>query len=157
MSAHIRITSSAAIVQEGHILVIVFDDENGIHYNLPGGGSDPGETLQETVIREIREETRAEVATVGRLLLTWEYEPERYQKVYGKRHKVGFVFACELKPGSTPMLPDNPDPYQVGVKWLPLAELPTAHLYPAMGEELIAALNDEPAQHLDLYEIDDGQ
>ena len=41
----IRLATRAVIVRDDAILLVAFDDENGFHYNLPGGGIEPGETL----------------------------------------------------------------------------------------------------------------
>ena len=45
--------------------MVRFDDEYGPHYNFPGGGHEPGETLTETVVRETEEETAALVDVAG--------------------------------------------------------------------------------------------
>src|SRR3712207_8409262 len=49
---------------EGAVLMVEYD-EWGLHYNLPGGGLERGESLHEGVRREVLEETSAEVE-VGR-------------------------------------------------------------------------------------------
>jgi ADP-ribose pyrophosphatase YjhB (NUDIX family) len=72
MQPGIRFGVNAAIVRDGAILLVEFNDEqSGLHYNLPGGGVELGETLHEALRRGVREETCAEVE-VGPLLLVWE-------------------------------------------------------------------------------------
>lgn len=51
--------SGAIFNDEGHILLIRRADDGTLA--LPGGACDPGESQQETVIREVREETGLEV------------------------------------------------------------------------------------------------
>ncbi|MGH0613019.1 hypothetical protein [Bacillus cereus] len=34
----IRARTSALIIKNNNVLLIEFNDENGLHYNLPGGG-----------------------------------------------------------------------------------------------------------------------
>ncbi|HCT75230.1 MAG TPA: NUDIX hydrolase [Micromonosporaceae bacterium] len=54
----------AAITNDdGHILMILRTD-NGL-WALPGGGHDPGESIRQTVVREVREETGIECEVTG--------------------------------------------------------------------------------------------
>jgi 8-oxo-dGTP diphosphatase len=57
---------SAAIVRDGRILIVrrARPPAHGL-YTLPGGGVELGETLEEAVIREVREETALEVRPVA--------------------------------------------------------------------------------------------
>jgi 8-oxo-dGTP diphosphatase len=54
---------SAAIFREGRVLIVRRGrpPAHGL-YTLPGGGVELGETLEEAIIREVREETRLEIA-----------------------------------------------------------------------------------------------
>lgn len=139
----IRLNVNAAIVQRDQILLIEFGGDS--HYNLPGGGLEPGESIEEGLRRECREEACAEVE-VDRLLLAWEYVPEKENFRYGDRHKVGMIFLCHLQPGSVPRLPERPDTNQVAVRWLPLAMLEKAPgidrypLYPNVETPLLNAI-----------------
>jgi 8-oxo-dGTP diphosphatase len=57
---------SAAIFRDGKVLIVrrARPPAHGL-YTLPGGGVELGETLEEAVIREVREETALEVAPVA--------------------------------------------------------------------------------------------
>lgn len=57
---------SAAIFRDGRVLIVrrARPPAAGI-YTLPGGGVEIGETLEEAVIREVREETALEVEPVA--------------------------------------------------------------------------------------------
>lgn len=55
----------------GRVAVVLF---NG-RYFLPGGGSDPGETPEETIHREIREELACEIHLVRSLGTAIQYFP----------------------------------------------------------------------------------
>lgn len=61
--------------------------------NLPGGHTEAGETLEETLIREIREELNCEVLEwqpIGyQILSSPEYGVENQFRVYAKLHKLG--------------------------------------------------------------------
>lgn len=144
----IRVNVNAAIVRDGKILLVEFKDESGVHFNLPGGGVDTGESIEEGLQRECREEASVEVS-VGRMLLVWEYVPVKVDFRYGKKQKVGFVFLCRLKPGSEPAFPASPDKNQTGVVWVALTDLekiPAATrgpLFPAIEAPLLEALKSE--------------
>jgi 8-oxo-dGTP diphosphatase len=57
---------SAAIFRDGRVLIVrrARAPAHGL-YTLPGGGVELGETLEEAVIREVREETALDVAPVA--------------------------------------------------------------------------------------------
>lgn len=133
----VRVRASALIVEEDAILLVEFDDENGLHYNLPGGGKEPGETLSETAQREAREEASAEIE-VGPVAFVYEYEPQRNAFLYGERPSVSVIFDCKLKAGSVPQLSAQPDLNQTGVKWVPLSELSQVVLYPEIVPQILA-------------------
>jgi 8-oxo-dGTP diphosphatase len=136
----IRVGANALIIREDSILLVEFNDPSGgLHYNLPGGGVEVGETLHEAVRREVREETCAEV-TVGPLVLVHEYIPAQHHDLYGSTQKLTIIFRCELEELSSPRLPVQPDPYQTGVKWVPLGALAQTPLLPPIADQIILAL-----------------
>ncbi len=70
-NARIRVSAKAIIVHEGKILLIteqlhgqdvaVFGSGTQILHDFPGGGIEPGESLQEALKREVKEEVNLEV------------------------------------------------------------------------------------------------
>ena len=64
------------------------DNDDGVHYNLPAGGVEPGETLVEAVRREAREEASVDME-VGSVAFVYEYQPARTNNLYGDVHSVG--------------------------------------------------------------------
>jgi 8-oxo-dGTP pyrophosphatase MutT (NUDIX family) len=59
-----------AIVIRGDTEILVVGNDygrNSLHWNLPGGASDPGEDLHKTVVRELFEETGIKASHLGDL------------------------------------------------------------------------------------------
>ncbi|WP_226679802.1 NUDIX domain-containing protein [Sutcliffiella horikoshii] len=136
MSFHIRVRAGALIIKNDSILLIEFNDENGLHYNLPAGGTQPGETLKEAVKREAKEEASIDVE-VGPLAFVYEYAPHLNSNKFGDTHSLGLMFECNIKDGCTPRIPANPDPNQTGVRWVSLTELDKVILYPNIREHIL--------------------
>lgn len=133
----IRVRASALIMQNDAILLVEFNNKTGLHYNLPGGGVDPGESIVEGLRREVKEETCADVV-VGDVAFVLEYEPKRNQFWAGDTHSLTLIFACQLIGSVTPRLPERPDPNQTAVKWVSLSALPSVELLPHFSDKLIA-------------------
>ncbi|GAA0358389.1 NUDIX domain-containing protein [Caldalkalibacillus horti] len=135
---HVRVRCTGLIIENDSVLLVEYDD-NGIHYNLPGGGLEQGETVKEGVAREVLEETTAEV-TVGPLALVYEMAPHNQSGEYREEapHGIHLIFECKLKEGSTPQLPIEPDLHQTAVKWVPLHDLDSILLFPNIKNEIKA-------------------
>jgi 8-oxo-dGTP diphosphatase len=134
--SHIRIRPTALIIKDNSILLVEYED-NGIHYNLPGGGAEPGETIVEGVKREVYEETTAEVE-VGPLALVYEFAPHKQSGEYlaTDKHGIHLIFECTLINNTTPRLPQHPDPNQSAVKWIPIGDLDSIILIPNIKEQI---------------------
>jgi 8-oxo-dGTP diphosphatase len=146
--ARVRIRCTGMIVQENALLLVEYD-QNGIHYNLPGGGLEPGETIMEGVAREVFEETTAEVE-VGPLALIYEFAPHKQSGDYGvnEKHSLHLIFECTLKNNSIPRLPPHPDPHQTAVKWISIDELDSILLIPNLKKQIQSYLKNKTTINL---------
>ncbi|GAC1620795.1 MAG: hypothetical protein NVS4B11_13310 [Ktedonobacteraceae bacterium] len=139
----IRLGARAVIVRNNQLLLVKCNDADvGVHYNLPGGGVEDNELLEDAVRREVLEETCTRVG-VGRVLFVFEYIPTHHRYQQGVRHSVQVIFECKLQEHSEARIPDIPDTHQIGVVWVPLSNLSHILLLPQIREQLIAALNDD--------------
>ncbi|KZE69025.1 NUDIX hydrolase [Fictibacillus phosphorivorans] len=137
MSYPIRVRAGALIIENDAILLIEFDDENGLHYNLPAGGVEPHESVKEAAKREAKEEASIDVK-VGPLAFVYEYAPHLADYRYGEKHSLGLMFECTRDKNTEPSLPDRPDSNQTGVKWVSLSELDSIVLYPKVQKHILA-------------------
>ena len=136
MKFHIKVRASAIIIENDQILLVEFDDETGLHYNLPGGTIEPGESMIEGLKREVKEETTANIE-VGDLVFVLEYEPERNSNWAGPVRSLSLIFEGKIPENSIPRLPNTPDPNQIGVKWIRLSELERLELLPHLAKQII--------------------
>ena len=123
-----KVRPSVAIIENNHLLLMRYEYGNAQVFNLPGGNTDPGETLVGTLERELREELGIEIE-VGPMLLTGEVIlPQQ------KTDVLHCVFIAQVI-GGIPIL--NPsETSALEIKWIPLSEINQLEMYPNVGAEL---------------------
>ena len=137
MTYPIRVGARAIIIEQESILLVECEDATGLHYNLPGGGVEAGESIVAALKREVIEEASAEIE-VGPLLFVIEYEPKRNAGWAGTTPVLSLIFDCQLSKNAQPHLPEKPDEYQTGVKWIKLSDLESIELLPHISDQIIA-------------------
>jgi len=122
----IRVRVAVCIADSDRVLLVQHRKAGRSYWLLPGGGVEVGETLVDAARRELAEETGLDVE-VGRLVLVCEaLQP-------GGRHILNLVFAGAVHGGS---LRVGRDDRLVQAEWVPVDELTTLEMYPAIGAEL---------------------
>ena len=135
---HSKNTAKAIIIDNDRVLLLKkkYDDAS-IMYTLPGGTQEPGESLEQAVIREVYEEVAAKVSVI-KLLNIYEHR-RRSKKLHDKiTHKIEFAFLCQLEDLYQPEMGHHPDPHQVGVEWKKIDQLAQLTLSPKRLSEIIA-------------------
>ena len=142
----IRNSVRALIVRQNHFLLLRKRGPGGVErYAMSGGEQDAGERLQDTLLREFREEIDTGVQILGLL-----HVAESFKRCNGKtarhRQQVEFVFHCRLPPDYAPRSGRKPDKHQVSVEWVGQQRLDDIDLRPAGMAMLVrqAALGDGP-------------
>jgi len=127
----IRNAVRALILQDHNILLLRKDgyEKGGERFALPGGGQDPGETLEQALKRECLEEIGTRVEAHDLVYVADCFKP-RDTTPRSTRHLVEFLFACTVPGDYVPMNGHHPDKHQVEVVWIGLDELADRALYP---------------------------
>ena len=128
-----RFTASGIVLKGDKILLDHRINHGKEYYSFPGGGQEVGETLEQTAIREIMEETSIS-ATVGKLVyhITWDNGNENS------------YYLCDYNEGE-PKLSETSEEFEAmksGVQhydpnWIPVAKLPETLLYPLEIRDLL--------------------
>jgi 8-oxo-dGTP diphosphatase len=120
------VVAAAVVERDGRILVT--KRPPGVHlegyWEFPGGKCAPGETLEQCLLRELREELDADATVLGELHST--------SHDYGERRVELHFFSCSLRGEPRPQLGQD-------MQWVERSLLTTLQFPPA-DAELIALL-----------------
>ncbi|HKX72526.1 MAG TPA: NUDIX domain-containing protein [Candidatus Saccharimonadales bacterium] len=113
------VAGKAIIKRNGKILVLQQSQEEAVSnagwYHMPGGIAEPGETIEQAVLREIKEETGLD-AQVVRLLEAGEWEAD----IRGEHFQfVGLFYECTANRGDVMIDPAE----SAGYTWVGLEDL----------------------------------
>lgn len=134
-----RNSSKAIIVQDQRILLTVNSDDQGDFYLLPGGGQKHGETLHQTLKREVLEET-GWVVEAGELILVRDYigANHEFAQWESDAHQTEFMF--EARPVRRLDKPLLQDVWQTGMEWVQIDRLDEIRLYPSVLKKILPEL-----------------
>lgn len=121
----IRCATKAIIIENGAILLNRCKGEDGdTYFDLPGGGQKQYESLEQTVIREVKEETGYEVSVERFVALAEEINvSEEYRKLYPEyTYRILHVFTAKLV-GERRGIPTEMDFGMQESIWMPLERL----------------------------------
>jgi len=126
-----RIRVAAIIVRDGEILLVRHVKHGKTYWLLPGGGVRYGETLEEALGRELKEETNLDVVVERPVMINDSVPPDRH------RHVLNIYFTARITGGR--LLAEESDVLKE-VRFFPietLADLPL--FYPDIRAPLLNA------------------
>jgi ADP-ribose pyrophosphatase YjhB (NUDIX family) len=121
----------AIIIKDGKLLVESVDYGRGRYCKLPGGGQEWGETMQQTIIRECKEELNLDVTPL-RLVLARDYIAKNHNQSYDLDcfHLAELMFECEVTDFTPLGNGSEPDSDAQKIKWIELDQLAASDFYP---------------------------
>ena len=140
----IRITPRAVIVNENEILLQhkVYEDGSE-RYVLPGGAIEPGETIEQALIRECQEEIGT-IIMVEKLLHVADFFRERKTSPPTRRPQVELLCQCRVPEKYVAQNGPAPDKHQVAVEWVALSQLEERLYPPAIVDKLLNLTINSP-------------
>ena len=135
MSAKV-IRPSVVLLKDGNILLLKSKYSSGEFYLLPGGGVEGTETLKETAIREIKEETNYDITIVKLLYLQEWIDKEKEKNV------LYVIFLGEIHGGNETHLLDPclEKGHIQGIEWVAINKLHALPFYP---KEIVPLMQKE--------------
>jgi 8-oxo-dGTP diphosphatase len=137
----------AIVVRNQHIALIKRQREGQTYYVIPGGGMEPGETPEQTAIRETREELGLAVA-IERLLAKVIFRGK--EQYYYLARVTGGHFGTGKGPEMTGKYPPERGTYTP--VWVPLNGIEQINLFPPPIAELLGKVTRHgwPAQPVEI-------
>ena len=123
------IVAVGAVILDGDRVLLVQRGHEPLkgEWSLPGGAVELGESLEEALVREVREETSLDV-TVGPVVEVFD-SIRRDAGGRAEYHYVIIDYACRVRRGAPTAAARGTD--AADVRWVPIAELDRYRMTPA--------------------------
>jgi len=121
------VPSVVAVVEDDHGRILLIHKTDNDLWALPGGGHDIGESIGETVVREVREETGYEVEVIG---IIGTYTNPNHVMAYDDgevRQQFSIAFRAKLVGGEARTSEESME-----VDWVEPADLDRRQIHPSM-------------------------
>lgn len=132
------VPSVTAVIRDGQGRVLLIHKVDNDLWALPGGGHDPGESITDTVVREVQEETGLRVEVV-RLVGTYT-NPNHVMAYDDGEVRQQFSLCFEARWISGEAHEDGTE--TKAVRWVDPAEIPSLNMHPSMRLRIRHALDE---------------
>ncbi|MGO9351297.1 MAG: NUDIX hydrolase [Mycobacterium sp.] len=126
-AANSVVPSTTAVVTDEHDRIVLIRRRDNDLWALPGGGMELGESIVDTAVREVREETGLDVEVTG---LIGVYTNPRHVMAYTDgevRQQFSLCFTTRLLGGD--LLADSES---TDIAWTPSQDIPSLNMHPSM-------------------------
>lgn len=120
-----KVRPSALIIENSHVLLLRYNYSGNDVFALPGGNPDPGETLTQTIERELSEELGIETE-VSEMLMAGEVLLSPL-----KEDVLHCIFRAQIVGGIPRINPAQTTALEIA--WQPISKLSLLNLYPNVG------------------------
>jgi ADP-ribose pyrophosphatase YjhB (NUDIX family) len=132
-----------AVVEDDQGRILLIHKTDNDLWALPGGGHDIGESIGETVVREVKEETGYDVEVVD---IVGTYTNPRHVMAYDDgeiRQQFSICFAARLLGGELRTSSESKE-----VAWVAPSDTGTLHIHPSMRMRLAHYLERRPRPYI---------
>lgn len=117
---HIEIIARAIVVRDNKVLVCINKEEG--HKFFPGGHVEFGESVEEALVREFKEETGAEITDIKFI----DVVENRYIDKEQKRHEINLVYKAKIAEDKDTVSQE----LHIGFEWLDIEFFPKVDILP---------------------------
>lgn len=138
----IVVAATAFVLNENRQVLMIQRSDNG-RWAIPGGGQDFGETIEETAVRETREETGINIEITG---LVGIYSNPNHVMAYTDgevRQQFSICFRARPTGGQMHTSPESPN-----VRWVAQPELDELDIHPSVRLRIDHGYADLPQPYL---------
>lgn len=122
------------LVKDGQILLVRHEKNGKSYWLLPGGGVDYGESLEESLIREFREEVGLKIKTGNLVLVQDSIPPDRHRQVLN----LYFLVSTDRF-----IIKVTPDSVLRDAAFYPLEEFSSMTVNPDVKKEILEGLKNQ--------------
>ncbi|BCK57408.1 NUDIX hydrolase [Nocardia wallacei] len=138
----IVVAATAFVLNENRQVLMIQRSDNG-RWAIPGGGQDFGETIEETAVRETREETGIDIEITG---LVGIYSNPNHVMAYTDgevRQQFSICFRAHPIGGQMHTSPESPN-----VRWVAQSDLDEMDIHPSVRLRIDHGYADLPQPYL---------
>lgn len=142
-TANSVVPSVVAVVEDDHGRILLIHKTDNDLWALPGGGHDLGESIRETVVREVKEETGYDVEVTN---IVGTYTNPRHVMAYDDgevRQQFSICFTARLLGGELKTSSESKE-----VAWVTPAETEGLQMHPSMRMRLRHYLEHRPSPYI---------